>query len=114
MINNYLRFFLSMNAIGYVACGNEKEAHRIAKHLLKKRLIACANIVPRIHSFYWWKKNIVENKEALLLLKTLKKNEQKIIGEIKKVHSYSVPCIEFIEAKKTSRECERWVGGEIK
>ncbi len=103
-----------MNTIGYVTCSNEKEAHRIARALLEKRMIACANIVPRIHSFYWWKGRILEEQpESLLLLKTVKGKENKIIKEIKKNHSYSVPCIEFIEVKKSSREYEKWLKGEI-
>ena len=104
-----------MNVICYVTCKSEREAHKIAKALLKKRLVGCANIVPRIHSFYWWKGKILEEEpESLLLLKTTKGKEEKIIREIKKIHSYSVPCIEFLEVKKASREYSAWLGRETR
>jgi len=102
-----------MGIIGFVACKNGKEAEKIAIALLKKRLVACANIVPKISSLYWWKGKIVQEEEALLLLKTLKKNQKKIIQEIKKIHSYSIPCIEFMGVK-TNKECEKWLWREIK
>jgi len=41
----------------YITNPTKKEAEKIARHLLEKHLIACANIFP-IESFYWWKKKI--------------------------------------------------------
>ena len=102
-----------MTVICYVTCANEKEAHSIAKSLLEKRLIACANIVPKMHSFYWWKGKLLEEQpESLLLLKTTKQKKARVVQEIKKMHSYSVPCIEFIHAK-ANPEYEKWVIGEL-
>ena len=38
----------------YVTTANEEEAVRIGTEVVKKRLAACANIVPAIRSVYWW------------------------------------------------------------
>ena len=51
--------------------------------LVKKRLIACANIFP-INSMYWWKGKIVNYKESVIIAKTLEKNFKKVINEVKK------------------------------
>jgi periplasmic divalent cation tolerance protein len=40
-------------AFFYITNPSKEEAKRIAKHLLDKRIIACANIFP-IESMYWW------------------------------------------------------------
>jgi len=91
----------------YVTNPNEKEAKKIALHLLKKRLVACTNIFP-IQSSYWEKGKIENTKEVVLILKTRKENFEKVKNEIKKIHPYSVPCIiKFgVEANK---EYENWL-----
>ena len=44
-----------------------------------------------------------------MLLKAKKGNYRKIEAEIKKLHSYKVPCIVAFEWKKSSREFADWV-----
>ena len=96
----------------YITCKTEKEAIKISKHLLKKRLIACSNTFP-IKRGYWWNKKIVNDTEIVILAKTIGKNYGKIIKEVKKLHSYKTPCIlKFnIEANK---EYEEWVKKETR
>ncbi len=82
----------------YVTAKDKAEAQRISKHLLRKKLIACANILP-IESWYWWKGKIVRGKEVVLILKTVKKKVPLVKKEIGKVHSYEIPCITEIDVK---------------
>ena len=98
----------------YITCKDNAEAKKISKHLLDEKLIACVNIHP-IESMYRWKGKIFEEQpESLMLIKTKKGKEEKIVGEIKKMHSHSVPCIEFIEVKKANKEYDEWVKSETK
>lgn len=76
----------------YITNKDRKEAKKIALHLLKKRLIACANIFP-VDSFYWWQGKVVDDKEFVLLVKTKKGSFAKIKKEVEKIHSYKIPCI---------------------
>ena len=96
----------------YITCKNKEEAEKVSLHLLKKRLVACANYFP-IHSMFWWKEKINKTAEYALLLKTTKKNFTDIKNEVKKVHSYDVACICLIDAKN-SKEFEQWVRKEVK
>lgn len=91
----------------YLTCKDSKEAEKIAAHLLKKKLIACANMFP-VKSTYWWKGKITKNTETAILLKAPKKNMEAIEQEIKKIHSYTVPCISFIDIS-VNKECEQWI-----
>lgn len=77
----------------YVTYPSEKEAERIVQHLLKKKLIACANIFP-IRSLYTWKGKLEDTQEVASLLKTRKENGPLVKKEIEKMHPYEVPCIE--------------------
>ena len=96
----------------YITCKDKKEAAKIASYLLKKRLIACANIVP-ITSIYNWKKKLVNSKETLLLAKTKDSHYKTIVKEVQKMHSYKVPCILKLSAKANPLY-QRWVDEEIK
>ena len=97
----------------YITCPNKKEAKKIGLFLIKKRLAACCNIFP-IESIYWWQNKIVKDKEAVLIVKTLKKNFKKIEKEVKKLHSYTVPCILEIPIIKSSQDFLNWLEKEIK
>ena len=98
-------------ALLYVISKDKKEAEKISMHLLKKRLIACANIFP-IKSMYWWKRKIVNSAEYAVLAKTNNKNYKKAVDEIKKIHSYEIPCILRFEAK-ANKEYEDWANKEM-
>jgi periplasmic divalent cation tolerance protein len=96
----------------YITCKDKSEAGRISEHLLKKRLVACTNSFP-INSSYWWKGKIVKSKEYAILAKTIKSNYKKIKQEVKKIHSYTIPCICMIDSE-ANIEYSRWVSQEIK
>jgi periplasmic divalent cation tolerance protein len=96
----------------YITNPNKKEAIKIAKHLLKKRLIACVNIFP-INSLYWWKNKIVDAKEFTLIAKTSKVNFEKVKKEVEKIHPYDVPCIVKIPVSSNKKYSD-WLMGEIK
>jgi periplasmic divalent cation tolerance protein len=76
----------------YITNPTKTIAKKIAKHLLKKRLIACANIFP-INSLYWWGGKICDEKEFVLIAKTAEEKFEEVKEEVEKMHPYSVPCI---------------------
>jgi len=98
--------------IGYITTASERDSMRIAEALIAKRYIACANIVPKISSIFRWKGKIEKQKESLLVIKTQKKWESDIIAEVKRIHGYEVPCIEFWQAEKANADFEKWVESE--
>jgi periplasmic divalent cation tolerance protein len=69
-------------------------ARMLAKAALTKRLIACANLIPKLESHYWWQGKIEKGSEVLMLLKTsnskLAALEKLILAE----HPYDTP--EFV------------------
>ena len=96
----------------YITCSGEKEAEKIAENLLEKNLIACANMFP-VKSIYRWEGKVAKDSEFVLILKTLPENFEKIVIEIKKMHSYKLPCITKIEAQSEPKFFE-WLKKECK
>ena len=59
-------------SIVLVTAPDRKTARALARAALSARLIACANLVSKIESHYWWRGKIESGNEVLLVLKTQK------------------------------------------
>lgn len=94
----------------YITNKDEQEAKKIAAHLLKKNLIACANMFP-IQSLYRWKGRMRDEQEVVLITKTQQSKFNSIKKEVKKIHSYDTPCILKINATPNT-SFWKWVKGE--
>ena len=93
----------------YITAPNKKEAERIAKKLLDKKLIACANVINKVDSYFFWKNKIQNSKEIIICGKTTSKNQKKIIQIVKSLQSYSVPCIIFFDIKNGNKDFLKWI-----
>lgn len=96
----------------YITTPDMEQARNLASHLLKNRLVACANIFP-IKSIYWWKGKIEDSDEVVLIVKTRKENWDKVKTAVKKLHPYDTPCITKLDAE-ANKEFENWIFEETK
>ena len=71
-----------------------KTARVLARAALKERLVACANLLPKIESHYWWQQKIEAGNEVLLLFKTRTANLQSLEKLVVARHPYDTP--EFV------------------
>jgi periplasmic divalent cation tolerance protein len=78
-------------AVVLVTAPDLKMARALAKAALKSRLIACANLVPKIESHYWWHGKIESGAEVLLVLKTQKSKLAGLEKMILARHPYDTP-----------------------
>lgn len=96
----------------YITNPNEKTAKKIAKSLLSKKLIVCANIFP-IKSFYFWENKLNKDNEFILIVKSFDDNYKKIEEEVRKIHPYKVPLIAKIEVD-VNNDYLNWMKKQIK
>jgi|SRR5208283_1142138 len=78
-------------AIVLVTAPDLKTARALAKAALSARLIACANLVPKIESHYWWQGKIESSAEVLLILKTRKSKLAALEKLVLAKHPYDTP-----------------------
>lgn len=100
----------------YITCESNEQAKKIGTHLLKKRLCACVNIFEHMTPIYWWspkKGKLSEDREVVLIVKTVKEKFKAIEKEVTKIHSYSVPCIFSIKVDQVNKPYLEWLTGEI-
>lgn len=102
-----------MYSLIYVTTSGLPESKKIAKKLLKDKLVACVNIIPCIESLYLWKGEIEEDSESLFIAKTRSKLVDQVISKIVEIHSYDIPCILQIEVKKGSHDYLEWMETEL-
>ena len=73
------------------SCGDEKEAQKVARHLVETRTAACVKILPGAQSFYWWKGTIEDSREWVLVIKSSRERLAALREELARVHSYHTP-----------------------
>jgi periplasmic divalent cation tolerance protein len=95
----------------YITCKDEQEAKAISKHLLEKKFIACANFFPS-KSMYHWKGKLTQGDEYILILKTTDDKFTLIKEEVKKLHSYEIPCITKISVDPNHSYGE-WISNQL-
>jgi periplasmic divalent cation tolerance protein len=78
-------------SIVFVTAPNKKAARTLARAALSARLIACANLAPKIESHYWWCGKIESSAEVLLILKTRKTRLAALEQLILALHPYDTP-----------------------
>src|SRR5207245_698436 len=61
-------------AIVLVTAPSLKVARQLSKSALEKRLVACANLIPKIESHYWWQGKLEKSAEVLVIMKSTKPN----------------------------------------
>ncbi len=92
----------------YVTASSKEEAERIAKHLLEKKLAACVNFW-KIESMYWWEGQIQRDEEYAMIVKTRAEKFSEVREEIKKIHSYTTPCICALNVEEGDRKYLDWI-----
>lgn len=103
-----------MYVLVYITTSNFDEARRIGRDIVGRRLAACANIVERVHSTYWWKGKVEEASESLLILKSRKDKLEELIKTVKHLHTYENPAIVAIPFAGGSEDYLKWIGEEVR
>jgi len=94
-----------------ISATNKEEANEISDSLVSKKLIA-GSLILKGPSRYWWEGEIVEKEYFNIQAFSLIKNKEKIIEEVKKIHSDDCPIIAFFEMDG-NQEFLDWVKGNV-
>lgn len=86
-----------------------KTARQLAKAALTARLIACANLVPKIESHYRWQGKLERSAEVLMVMKTTKARLSALGKLIMTLHPYDTPEIVVVEIAGGARKYLAWL-----
>jgi periplasmic divalent cation tolerance protein len=102
-----------MRAVVLSTCGSRKEAHKIARDILRRKLAACVNILP-VTSYYRWKGKIAVHREYLLLVRTRSEVFGKLKERILAIHSYQLREIVSLKITEGYEKYLDWIDEEVR
>ncbi len=91
-----------------------EEAEKLVRGLLDRRLIACANVLPGVKSFYWWEGSQECASESVIMLKTTTEKASLVIEAIRELHSYDVPEVLELPIEGGNPDYLNWVAKEVR
>ncbi|MDY6917716.1 MAG: divalent-cation tolerance protein CutA [Chloroflexota bacterium] len=95
-----------------ITCTAE-EAGSLARALVESKKAACVNVVPRVHSRYWWNDRIEAEDESLLVVKTRVSLLDDLIGLVRQKHSYEVPEVIALPIVGGNQDYLNWIGDTL-
>lgn len=98
----------------YVTIGDLSGARTLARAVIAERLAACVTIVPEADSVYRWEGQVVESREAVLLLKTAPDRVEQLMARLIELHPYETPCVVVWRSDGGAAEYLQWVHAETR
>jgi periplasmic divalent cation tolerance protein len=100
--------------VALVTAPNLKTARKLAKIILQARLAACANLVSRVESHYWWNGELEKSAEVLIIFKTTKARLEKLQKAILENHPYDTPEFIVLPINFGSQKYLDWVAESVR
>jgi periplasmic divalent cation tolerance protein len=97
-----------------VTAKDKSEAEKISQTLLEAKLIACANIVSPVVSFFFWKSKLDKTDECLIIMKSRLNLFTQLLQQVKALHSYDVPEVLALPVVLGSEDYLAWMQGALK
>lgn len=96
-----------------ITAPNLKLARKLARGALREKLVACANLVPRIESHYWWKDKIESSTEVLIVFKTTKAHLAAFEKFILANHPYDTPEFVILPITGGTERYLAWINASV-
>ena len=96
-------------AVVLVTAPELKTARALAKAALTAKLIACANLIPKIESHYRWRGKIESSAEVLLIMKSTKSKLAALEKLVLSRHPYDTPEFLVLPLTAGSRKYLDWL-----
>ena len=93
--------------------GSELSASRIARVLVERRLVGCAQVVGPSTSTYIWKGKVEVAKEWLCLMKTRRDLVEAVSKAVEELHPYDTPELIAMPVIGGSKAYLTWLGATV-
>lgn len=98
----------------YLTFPDESVAVEVARELVERRLAACVNLMPPGRSIYRWEGRVVEEREVVAWAKTTREKVSELVGSLRELHPYELPCaVAYPAVDGSSEEYLAWVAREV-
>ena len=92
---------------------NKVTKENIINELIKNDYVSCINVIENVSSYYKWKGNVENEKEDILFIKTMKRNEKLVYEVIRVIHDYETPEIITIAINNIDSSYLNWANESV-
>ena len=92
---------------------NKVTKENIINELIKNDYVSCINVIENVSSYFKWQGKNKSEKEDILLIKTMKRNEKLVYKVISEIHDYETPEIITIAIKNIDNSYLNWANESV-
>ena len=85
----------------------------IINELIKNDYVSCINVIENVSSHYKWRGKVESEREDILFIKTLKRNEKLVYEVIRGIHDYETPEIITIAINNIDSSYLNWANERV-
>ena len=92
---------------------NKLTKNNIINELIKNDYVSCINVIENVSSHYKWQGKVENEKEDILFIKTMKRNEKLVYEVIRVIHDYETPEIMTIAINNIDSSYLNWANESV-
>ena len=92
---------------------NKVTKNNIINELIANDYVSCINVIENVSSHYKWQGKVKSEKENILLIKTMRRNEKLVYEVIGAIHDYETPEIMTIAINNIDSSYLNWANESV-
>ena len=93
----------------YSTFPDDTAARRLGGELVRRRYVACVNLIPGMRSIYRWRGEIAEDDEVVMIAKTRAGRAAEVVRAITEGHPYETPAVMVLPTVGGSSDYIGWI-----
>ena len=92
---------------------NKSSKNNIINELITNDYVSCINVIENVSSHYKWQGKVETEREDILFIKTMKRNEKLVYEVIRAIHDYEIPEIITIAIDNIDSSYLNWANESV-
>ena len=92
---------------------NKITKNNIINELIINNYVSCINVIENVSSHYKWQGKVESEREDILFIKTMKRNEKLVYEVIRAIHDYETPEIITIAVNNVDSSYLYWANESV-
>ena len=92
---------------------NKVTKNNIINELITNDYVSCINVIEDVSSHYKWQGKVETEREDILFIKTMKRNEKLVYEVIRAIHDYETPEIVTIAVNNIDSSYLNWANESV-
>jgi periplasmic divalent cation tolerance protein len=103
----------SQDVVVCLVTAPQLNAREIGRSLVQRQVVACVNIVSKVQSIYRWEGKVIEDEEALLVIKTTRAQVAPLEELLGTIHPYDTFELVALDVVAGAQGYLDWIGDSV-